>query len=432
MIAALRGTWRAGVIVACTAPSAAANVWPRIAAMIEKGAASGPEVGVTAALVMSVAIMAAVPFAMRRSGNLAEKLGFLALGLGLATFNFIMAMEVATHFRDKMTAPAALTAAQAAGLNSRINDLSTELGKLPQVLFTTAAQVTAAQSVVDTAAAQAKAECSPTRGGRGSKCDLREAEHRAAVQELANITANRSVSQRREQLETELADARKELGKLGIIPNEIDPTAKRIGEVLGAIFGLGERPDLFVIKWMPSFIALVIEVIAMWGPRLILTATVGGDHAVSRGPRPAPAQAPSVRTEAPRPAEPAPKPAPVASIATVDRTPATPAKPKKPSNSKPAAAGDAASVREFVESRTTARPGNRIRCKEVYDAYRDWCLELGVAPVTLTRFGMEIKALGVGWDNRNNRPAYLDIALVGGLKVVGGHRLGRMATVGSG
>lgn len=431
MNAAVRSTWRAGVIIACTAPSAAANIWPRVASMIERGVASGPEVGITAALVMSVAIMAAVPFAMHKASNVLEWLGYLVLGVGLAGFNFIMAMEVATHFRDSVTAPAALTAAKAATLNSRIEEATAALARLPQLPHTTAAQVSAAQTAVDTAARQAKEECGDGRGGRGPKCDLREAEQRASVQALAEVTANRAVSARREQLEDELRKARQELGALGVIPNEIDPTAKRIGEVLGAVFNLGERPDLFVIKWMPSFIAAVIEVIAMWGPRLILTATIGGGHVAPAPPRPdrKPDPAP---VAAHRPAAPKPVPEPVVETktATVARTPATPANPKKARKSKPAAVGDAASVREFIESRTTARPGSRIRCGEVYKAYQEWCDEQGISPVTLTRFGMEAKALGVGWDNRNNRPCYLDIALVGGLKVVaGGSRLGAMAKV---
>jgi hypothetical protein len=95
MGAAARGFWGATVVAACAAPSVAANVWPRVSHLWAEGAASGTEVGLTLALAMSAIGMAAVPFAMKKAGNVGFWLVCLVMGLGLATFNYTMAVELA-------------------------------------------------------------------------------------------------------------------------------------------------------------------------------------------------------------------------------------------------------------------------------------------------------------------------------------------------
>src|SRR5262249_25416037 len=107
-----------------------------------------------------------------------------------------------------------------------------------------------------------------------------------------------------------------------------------------------------------------------------------------------------------------------------ERTTATAAKPKKTNKIKPAAVGDANSVRQWKECRTAARPGHAIKPKESYDkAYVPWCQEQAITPVSFTKYGIIMKnELGVEYVERNKRGFYLDIALVGGpLKVVAGN-----------
>lgn len=54
---------------------------------------------------MSAVGMAAVPFAMKKAGNLGFWLVCLVMGLGLATFNHTMAVELASKWRDQNTSP---------------------------------------------------------------------------------------------------------------------------------------------------------------------------------------------------------------------------------------------------------------------------------------------------------------------------------------
>ena len=88
MTAAVRGIWGAAVVAACAAPSAAANVWPRVSQMWAEGAASGTEVGLTLALAMSAVGMAAVPFAMKKAGNIGFWLVCLMMGLWVSLIGF--------------------------------------------------------------------------------------------------------------------------------------------------------------------------------------------------------------------------------------------------------------------------------------------------------------------------------------------------------
>ena len=50
-------------------------------------------------------------------------------------------------------------------------------------------------------------------------------------------------------------------------------------------------------------------------------------------------------------------------------------------------------------------------------------MDQGIKPASLTAFGTAVKAAGIGRDSRNNRSAYLDIALAGTpLRVVANKR----------
>ena len=70
MRAAIRWICCVAVFAACAAPTAAANVWPRLTHMWTEGAANGSEMGITIALTLSAVGMAGVPFAMRNADSL--------------------------------------------------------------------------------------------------------------------------------------------------------------------------------------------------------------------------------------------------------------------------------------------------------------------------------------------------------------------------
>lgn len=415
MSAAVRGIWGAAVIAACAAPSAAANVWPRVSRMIAEGAASGTEAGITAALVMSALLMAATPFAMKKAPNVGFWAVCLIFGVGLATFNYTMAVDLAGKWRDQSTAPAALTAAKAKALKSRIAGATAAMDRLAKLPHTTAAQVTAADDAVALATEARDQEC----GKVGRNCRARVAELKAVTETRAILLANRAVSEKRELYEAAIAKAQKELDALGVIPNQIDPAAARIGKAFDKLpfIDLGPRPDLVVIEWWPTWVAIIIEVIALLGPRIVLTATMPRDFEAPANKMDRERFQNSGFVEVVR-APSSEKPPTALPTAAPIETPATATTPKNPKKIKRAAVGDCSSVREWHRSRTTARPGSKLKPKDTYDtAYLPWCQENGIEPVSLTKFGLTMKAApesggcGVQYSERNKRGFYTGIAL---------------------
>lgn len=52
--------------------------------------------------------------------------------------------------------------------------------------------------------------------------------------------------------------------------------------------------------------------------------------------------------------------------------------------------GASVDVAAFAEHRVARSPGSSIRPRDLYMAYRRWCVDTGVAPTSETRFGREI------------------------------------------
>jgi hypothetical protein len=162
-----------------------------------------------------------------------------------------------------------------------------------------------------------------------------------------------------------------------------------------------------------SFLAIMIEAIAFMGPKIIVTATTNPTSAVGHASKVRWWQrrlkvVSKADTEAP------------AATAAVRSTAALPVKTKNPSKSKPAAVGEADSVRQWKECRTIERAGSEIKPKETYEgSYLPWCQEQGIEPVSFTRFGGIMKGeLGVQYIDRNKRGFYTGIALVSAPRLV--------------
>jgi hypothetical protein len=397
-----------------------------------EGAASGTEVGLTLALAMSAAGMAAIPFAMKKAGNAGFWLVCLVMGLGLATFNYTMAVELASRWRDANTNPAAVLQLKAAALDSRITEATAALGRLPQLPYTTAAMVAAARTAAETAKVSRADECRK----RGNFCRDREADERAALAALSTAEANRANTVERERLEAELRTASAEKVALGPVPSVVDPGAARIGKVLAVFLNVGPRPDLVVVDWWPSFVAVVIEAIGLLMPRIILTAT-GHADGQQEPPRTWTLGLGTWRRRRHVEADVATKPqsgdtsaaaapAAAAHATTVPRGAASAARPKKACRTAGAPVGDADTVLQWQRSRTVSRPGSKLKPRETYDtSYVPFCRERGLEPVSFTRFGLIVKAppaeggCGFGFERTpSKRDHYLDVALVSAPKLV--------------
>src|SRR5499426_3873667 len=103
------------LVVVGVGPTLALNTWPRVT-QISAGVADPSALAVVAFQAVTVAVMAATPFAMKQVDNRLQKIRFLLLGLVLAALNWGAATEAASHLRDTYADPRRATIARAATL----------------------------------------------------------------------------------------------------------------------------------------------------------------------------------------------------------------------------------------------------------------------------------------------------------------------------
>jgi Poxvirus D5 protein-like len=395
----MRGATVAATVVVgvCVAPSLAMNLWPRLSHMWASGAADGGGVAIVMFQTVAVLVMAACPFAMAKTKSRGFWWGALLFGIGLAGINFLNALEVASHLRDATSDPRRTTISRAATLRSDLGVAQNSRKQLSHFIWTTDEGVAAAKSAVASAEIARDQEC----GKIGENCRKRMADVSARQDELARAITKKALTDQATAINAKIAGIEKELSDLGTVPTHADPGAARLAKLLSLIVPM-ERPEDTVSEWWPIFLAGAVEALAMGGPRLLLVALAGENPTKDRQPpRRWTAWLRRRRDQA----------TVAAPVATPARAAASATKPKRSKKSKPEHAILLGDVREFRDSRTLARPGNRIRCGQVYAAYAEWCRANGMEPVSLTAFGTQLKALGVVRENRNNRACYLDIGL---------------------
>ena len=389
-------------VALCILPSALMNIWPRAVEAVASGKIDASTAAVVVLQSVSVATMAAVPFAFEKARNWLIKLFCLAFGAALFSVNLFNAIEVAGHVRETITAKDLGKLASAAALESRLADLRKSRKEVPQHTFTSPASLSAAESTVRSAQTARDAECRHV----GTICRERETQLATANAALAKVAEDRELTERADRLDADIRKAEKERADLGPLPAHADATAAKIAAII-AIF----KPDTDITEasvhenW-PTWLAVVVELLALFGPVTWVEAL--------KEPRQTLARHKEVAEPAPQIAQEAPSPqthlTAVPEITAVEPTPATPAKATK--TPKPVAAG-VTDAREWFKSRTTVRPGNLIRVRDTYETYCDWSKERGTAPMSLTAFGTLLKGeLGVGYVEKSKRGFYTDIALI--------------------
>jgi hypothetical protein len=397
----------AGLAGLCLLPSAVVNVLPHIQAMRETGDLPS-EAGSVSFQAMAVIVMAGMPFAIKKTRDFSGKAGLFVLAVVLLFLNFLNALDLAGQARESATGVARGTLAKAAGLKSRIADLEKSRAQVPQFTFTSSAMVQAAQSAVSAAETARDTECKKV----GDKCRQRQDEASAATAKFGEVTAQRELTERAEKLDTQILEAKGELLRLGPLPAHADATASRLTRIIGLVLTVDQNTDDAVAEWRPIVFAFGIELLAFLGPLGMMAAFSNGY--ITRSRNVLEMQQPRVSEKTKR----KPKPnifskldTPAREIAGLLPSPATAAtlvKAKKNSKAVPAGVGD---VREFFESRTTARKGHDLRTGEVYDAYKAWCVDAGREPVSLTRFGTTAKGeLGIAYAERSRRGYYCNLA----------------------
>jgi hypothetical protein len=377
----------AAVLALCIAPSAAMNLWPGLSSIIwGTAAADGATVAKLTMQAASVIVMALSLVAMERARSWPKKLAALGLGLGLASLNFLNALELASHARDEVATKARGTINGTAALQRQFAILQKSRTELPQFIPATAAAVESAVLAVSAAEKSRASECEK----RGPNCRDREADERAARATLATVQERQTLTDRAAKLEGDMREIEAKLAAVGPAPRYEDPAAHRLAVILAMVgFDLGERPAEKVAEYWPLLIAAMVEVLAMVGPYVLLGAPAE--------PRPRrswrlpslgmPRRWGRVSSDTRAPAAPA---AAVVKTA-VSQSAASAVKPKK---SKPKPKTAVGAVREWKDDHIVTRETD-LKAGDALEHYREWCRAKDVEPVNQTVFGKELAALGV-------------------------------------
>ena len=255
-----------GIVLTCSSPAIAINVWPRIELMAKTGI-SGSEIGIVILVTISALSLAAVPFAMQKAPNIGFWISCLLAGAGLIILNYIMAVGGIGKVRDNETKQASTHIYQHARLKSQIDELKTAKPKAPS-RTTTEDMVRAADKAVEFAKLAVEQEC----GKVGDNCRARQAQLASRLDERAILGTDRAATIEQELHRELLRSLRAQLDLLGPPPQNIDPQAARVAAILGRWFDLGPQPIEWTADAIISFLAIFSELFALGMPRILVTA----------------------------------------------------------------------------------------------------------------------------------------------------------------
>jgi hypothetical protein len=384
----------AAVLALCIAPSAAMNLWPGLSGIIwGTAAADGATVAKLTMQAASVIVMALSLVAMERARSWPKKLAALGLGLGLASLNFLNALELASHARDEVATKARGTINGTAALQRQFAILQKSRTELPQFIPATAAAVESAVLAVSAAEKSRASECEK----RGPNCRDREADERAARATLAAVQERQTLTDRAAKLEGDMREIEAKLAAVGPAPRYEDPAAHRLAVILAMVgFDLGDRPAEKVAEYWPLLIAAMVEVLAMVGPYVLLGAPAEPRPRRSwRWPRifPAPGKSEPTATSCTTKKEYVQEVAPAAAVVktAVSQSAASAVKRCK---SKPKPKTAVGAVRDWKDDHIVTRETD-LKAGDALEHYREWCRAKDVEPVNQTVFGKELAALGV-------------------------------------
>src|SRR5262245_47615503 len=258
------------LVVVGVSPTLVLNIWPRVS-QVSAGVADPGALAIIAFQAVTVAVMAATPFAMRRADNRLQKIGFFLLGLILAALNWGAATEAASHLRDAYADPRRTTITRAATLERDLGVARKSRTEVSHFTPTAAEGVAAAQRAVDEAISARDQECSKV----GPNCRQRVAELSEQQSELSKAYTNKALTEQAAALDAKIGALEAEIRALGAIPSHADPGAARIAKVIGKVIDLGDKPEDVISEWWPTMLAAGAELLGMWGPRILILAFLG-------------------------------------------------------------------------------------------------------------------------------------------------------------
>lgn len=204
----------------CVAPAAALNIWPRLHDMIA-GQVEPTALGLVALQTVSVAVMAATPFALERPG--ARKRRIQAIGAMCLAMNFYLAMTGIGSIFDTQSDTRQTAINKNDSLRVELSNVQKQREALPSFKPTT-------QAMVD-------AECGKNSPKQiGPKCKA--------------LQADQATTDKASQLD------------------------KRIGELSDSVRSQGTVPKdpHEVAKWWPMALAMGAELLAMYGGHVLTLA----------------------------------------------------------------------------------------------------------------------------------------------------------------
>ncbi len=266
------------------------------------------------------------------------------------------------------------------------------------------AMLDAASQGVTLAEKTVEQEC----GKVGENCRKRQDALAQAVKDRAPLMQLKATADQIDAAEKALKALDDEKAALPPAPDNIDAAAYRLSKLLGKVVELGSNPVEATADILIYSVGGFAEMIALLGPVILLTAMSSGERSPGRWWQWR--RRPETRDRDHR--------CRTGNCGTCANS-RNSRKGEKAQHVKGAGVREVGSVREWKESRTTARPGSKVKPGDAYGAYKAWCIETGKEPVSLTAFGTIMKGeLGVQYEEKNKRGFYLDIALVSAPKLV--------------
>ena len=409
-----------GAIVAtCAAPAITLNVWPRVETMLSQGLTSN-ELGTALLVGVSALAMTTIPFAMAKAPNRGFWLTSLAFGISLGALNYIMAVGAIGKVADHATAEATAQISRLASLKDQLEELRADRRQLGAFKPTTPEALRAADEAVKLAEAARQQECDKV----GDFCRARVAQLASRLSERAELAGALSLSLRSRELDERISTIRGKLSGAGAVPLSTNPQAERIKSLVRWVYPSVATDQ--VASGIIHFLAIMSELFAFLGPRVLATALARNTQAPSKENgrlNYEPVLSRSlykqqilrlvkrpfllVKGAGNRPALTGPETngAPV----RANFAGAIPG----PARSAPAASP----IRQWHAAQLQTVSGYRLRTWNAFKSYETWAKTQGFAPVTFTSFDYELQLLGVQKE-QGARSFYLNVNLKPQLKVV--------------
>lgn len=403
------------IVLTCAAPAITLNVWPRVETMLSQGMTSN-QAGTALLVGVSALAMTAIPFAMAKSPNRGFWWTSLSFGLLLATLNYIMAVGAIGKVNDDATSAATAQISRIKSLQDQLEELRADRRQLGAFKPTTKEALVAADEAVRLAEEARRQECDKV----GDYCRARVAQLSSRLSERAEIAGALSLTARSREIDVRIESVRAALHSAGAVPLSTNPQAERIRGLVAVVWP--RIATEAVATGIIHFLAIVSEVFALLGPRVLATALarsstpsltqdrrLGAETAgkslhlkqiVSRVKSAFPL---AVRAES----------APALSPPKTDGAPVR-------ANFAGAIAGPARSATGIPEWRASLLKldsGHRLRTWDAFKSYEAWAKGNGFTPATFTGFDYELQLLGVQKES-GARSFYLNVNLKPQLKVV--------------